>query len=126
MMGKEYKHLRYNLNVTGVVDVIIGAIVIRGNADHKGGEEMAISGINIYSAVILAAIYSKGKITIYISKVSDEYFISTNYSSIPISIEDWIALITIDLRCRYMLILSKPLNNDEFISFAGLYHQRCQ
>ena len=101
MMGKEYKHLRDNLNVTGAVDIIAGAIVIQGNADQNGGEEMAILDINIYSTVIRAAIYSKGKITIYSSKASDEYFKSTDYSSIPISIKDWIAVVSTNLEYRF-------------------------
>jgi len=106
MMGKEYQHLRDNLSVTGAVDVIAGAIVIQGNADHKGGEEMAIVDINPYTTVIRAAIFSKGTITVYCSKENDEYFKSSDYFSLPISIKDWIAVVSTNLDYR----MNKPKN----------------
>lgn len=106
MMGKEYQHLRDNLSVTGAVDVIAGAIVIQGNADHKGGEEMAIIDINLYSTVIRAAIFSKNKITVYCSKESDEYFKSNDYFSLPVSIKDWIAVVNTNLEYR----MNQPKN----------------
>jgi len=106
MMGKEYQHLRDNLSVTGAVDVISGAIVIQGNADHKGGEEMAIIDINPFTTVIRTAIFSKGKITVYCSKESDEYFKSTDYFSLPVSIKDWIAVVITNLEYR----MNKPSN----------------
>jgi len=106
MMGKEYKHLRDNLSVTGAVDVISGDIVIQGNADHMGGEEMAILDINLYTSVIRTAILSKGKITIYCSKPNDEYFKSTDFDSLPYSIKTWVAVVNYGLEN----MLKKPTN----------------
>jgi len=106
MMGKEYKHLRDNLSVTGAVDVISGDLVIQGNADHKGGEEMAIFDINLPSGIMRAAILSKGKITIYCSKENDEYFKSTDFDSLPYSIKTWVAVVNYGLE----KMLQKPGN----------------
>lgn len=106
MMGKEYKHLRENLSVTGAVDVISGDLVIQGNADHKGGEEMGIFVLNLYSGLIRTAILSNGKITIYCSKASDEYFKSTDFDSLPYSIKTWVAVVNYGLD----KMLQKPAN----------------
>ncbi len=107
MMGKDYEHLIRNLSVTGKVDLISGSIVIGGNAPHRGGEEMAILDINLYTGIIRAAIFTQKKIFIYSDKEKYDKFIDKNkYEHLPISIKDWIAVVNKNLSSRS----NKPQN----------------
>ena len=96
IMGKEYRHLIGNLSVTGGVDFISGSIVVDGNAPHQGGSEMAILDINLYTGKVTAAIYQEGTIKIY----SDKGKAGNNYNSVPISIKDWLAVISTNYNYR--------------------------
>lgn len=106
MLGKEFNHLVTNLDVMGPVDLIGGNIVLQGNASHKGNEEMALLDINLYSGVVCAAIYSKGKIEIFTDKQNYSKSDNNNYMNVPISIKDWLAVIGSNLKYR----MEKPGN----------------
>ncbi len=106
ILGKEYQHLINNLDVMGSVDLISGGISLEGNAAHNGGEEMAKLDINLYSGIITAAILSKGKIEIYTDRKGYNKQDTDNYMNLPISIKDWIAVVSTDLKYRF----DKPKN----------------
>lgn len=106
ILGKEYNHFITNLDVIGSVDLISGGIVLEGNAPHNGGEEMAKLDVNLYSGVVTAAIFSKGKIDVYTDRKEYKKQDPNNYMSLPISIKDWIALIVTELKYRF----DKPTN----------------
>ncbi|MFZ2323845.1 MAG: hypothetical protein WAV89_09120 [Ignavibacteriaceae bacterium] len=106
ILGKEYQHFIGNLDVIGAVDLISGGIVLEGNAPHNGGEEMAKLDINLYSGIVTAAILSKGKIDIYTDRKNYKKQDENNYMNLPISIKDWIAVISTQLKYRF----DKPAN----------------
>ena len=106
ILGKDYQHFIANLDVTGSVDFISGGISLEGNADHMGGEEMAKLDINLYSGIITAAILSRGKIEIYTDRKGYNRQDTDNYMNLPISIKDWIAVVSTDLKYRF----DKPKN----------------
>lgn len=106
ILGKEYNHFISNLDVIGSVDLISGGIVLEGNAPHNGGEEMAKLDINLYSGIVTAAIFSKGKIDVYTDRKDYKKQDANNYMSLPISIKDWIAVLSTELKYRF----DKPQN----------------
>jgi len=75
MLGKQLPTLMRNLDVRGDVDLIGGALAINDNANHKGGEQEAIVCISDFGPVPLveAAIYSKGRVTIFTKAPQYEY-----------------------------------------------------
>lgn len=106
ILGKEYQHFVSNLDVIGSVDLISGGIVLQGNAEHAGGEEMALLDVNLYTGIVTAAILSKGKIDVYTDRKDYKKQDKDNYMNLPISIKDWVALIATNLKYRF----DKPSN----------------
>jgi hypothetical protein len=106
ILGKEYQHFISNLDVIGSVDLISGGIVLEGNASHGGGEEMAKLDVNLYSGVVTAAILSKSKIEVYTDRKDYKNQDPNNYMSLPISVKDWIAVLSTELKYRF----DKPQN----------------
>jgi hypothetical protein len=101
ILVKGYQHFLNNLDVMGSVDLISGGILLEGNAAHNGGEEMAKLDINLYSGIITVAILSKGKIEIYTDRKGYNKQDTDNYMNLPISIKDWIAVVSTDLKYRF-------------------------
>ena len=106
ILGKEFQHFIKNLDVIGSVDLISGGVVLEGNAAHNGGEEMAKLDINLYSGIVTAAIFSKGKIDVYTDRKDYKKQDPNNYMSLPISIKDWKAVLSTQLKYRF----DKPSN----------------
>jgi hypothetical protein len=106
ILGKEYQHFVSNLDIIGSVDLISGGICLEGNASHKGGEEMAKLDVNLYTGIVTAAILSKGKIDVYTDRKDYKKHDQENYMNLPISIKDWIAVLSTDLKYRF----DKPKN----------------
>ena len=82
VMGKQLPALMRNINVTGSMDLIGGAIAISGNAPHKGGEEEGVICVSQYDGTTQAAILSKGRITAFAKE--------GNYDALMLCIKDWI------------------------------------
>ena len=95
LLGKEVDHLRSNISVTGAVDLIACHLVISGNAEHEGGSEQGIVAINVMSGTISAALTTGGRIDVYVD--GDSYY------AVPISIRDWLAVVSTELRYRFDL-----------------------
>ena len=82
LLGNELKHLLQNVDVTGSVDVVDGALAVSGNAPHKGTEEEGVVCVVTYDLSVHAAILSGGRITVYTRQ--------KDYEFLPICIKDWI------------------------------------
>ena len=95
MLGKQLPQLIRNLSVRSDVELIGGALVLSGNADHKGGEEEGIVCISDHGPVPLieAAIFSKGRITVFAKAEKYEYTMRC--------IKDWITQVNSGHRDRF-------------------------
>ena len=95
MLGKQLPVLVRNLNVKGEVELIGGALALSGNAAHKGGEEEAIVCIADAGPVpyVEAAIFSKGKVTIFTK--------SPQYEGLSICVKDWVTQVNSGHRDRF-------------------------
>jgi len=100
MLGKQLPALMRNLDVRGDVDLIGGALAINGNANHKGGEEEAIVCISDFGPVPLveAAIFSKGRVTIFAKAPQYEYLM--------LCVKDWVTQVNSGHRDR----MTQPKN----------------
>jgi hypothetical protein len=100
MLGKQLPTLLRNLDVKGDVDLIGGALALQGNAPHKGGEEEAIVCISDFGPqpLVEAAIFSKGKVTVYAKAPQYEYLM--------LCIKDWITQVNSGHRDR----MTQPKN----------------
>ena len=100
MLGKQLPTLIRNLNVKGEVELIGGALALQGNAPHKGGEEEAIVCIADQGPTphIEAAIFSKGKVTVFAK--------APQYDYLMICIKDWITQVNSGHRDR----MAQPKN----------------
>lgn len=92
LLGTELRHLRDNLDVSGAVDVVGGALTINGNAPHQGTEEEAVVCVSTYNLEVTAAIYSRGIVTAYSRKKT--------YDDLPRCIKDWVTLVNSEHRDR--------------------------
>lgn len=107
MLGKQLPKLIQNLNVKGEVELINGALALSGNAAHKGGEEEAIVCIADAGPVpyVEAAIYSKGKVTVFTK--------SPQYDGVTLCVKDWITQVNSVHRDRFtqpknVQVVAKP------------------
>lgn len=85
LLGPQLATLEWNLSVRGSVDVIGGALSLSGNAPHAGTEEEAVvcvAPIGPIGPVVQAAIYSKGRTTVFASEGSYDFLFRC--------IKDWI------------------------------------
>lgn len=82
LLGPQLGTLQQNLDVRGSVDVIGGVLSISGNAPHAGTEEEAVVCVAPIGPVVQAAIFSKGKTTVFASEANYEYLFRC--------IKDWI------------------------------------
>ena len=84
--------------VRGPVDHVGGALSVSGNAPHKGGEEGAVVCINPWGPQVDAAIYSRGKVTLFSSAEKYEYA--------TLCVKDWITVANSQYRDR----MNQPKN----------------
>jgi hypothetical protein len=91
LMGGELAHLQANINVRGAVDLVECHLVVQGNADHAGGEEDGIVAVSVYAGTVAAAVHSGGGTAVYVDG---------DYSAVPLSIKDWLAVIESGYRYR--------------------------
>ena len=100
MLGKQLPVLIRNLNVKGDVELIGGALALHGNAVHKSGEEEAVVCIADQGPVphVEAAIFSKGKVTIFTK--------GPQYENVMICVKDWVTQVNSGHRDR----MTQPKN----------------
>jgi len=82
VVGKQLPALMRNINVTSDIDRIGGALAITGNAPHQGGEEEGVICVSEFDGTVQAAIFSKGRITVFAKQPA--------YDSLMLCIKDWI------------------------------------
>jgi hypothetical protein len=93
VVGKHLPALMRNINVTSDVDRIGGALAIVGNAPHKGGEEEGVICVSEHDGSVQAAIFSKGRISVFAKQPS--------YDSLMLCIKDWITQVNSAHRDRF-------------------------
>jgi len=106
-VGRQLPRLLRNLNVASDVELIGGALAVSGNAAHQGGEEEAIVCITEVGTAPLveAAIFSKGRISIYAKAAQYEYLMRC--------VKDWVTQVNSGHRDRMVQpknvqLLAKP------------------
>lgn len=83
VVGSQLPKLMHNLNVRSPIDHYGGSLMVSGNAPHKGGEEGGVVCVNPYApSLVEAAIYSKGRITVFATADKYEY--------LTLCVKDWI------------------------------------
>jgi hypothetical protein len=83
VVGNQLPKLMQNINVRGTIAYDGGSLVISGNAPHKGGEEEGVICVNPHSpSLVEAAIFSRGKITVFATAEKYEY--------LTLCVKDWI------------------------------------
>ena len=93
VVGKQLPKLFQNTNVRGAIAYDGGSLVVSGNAPHKGGEEEGVICINPYSpGLVEAAIFSRGRITVFASAEKYEY--------LSLCVKDWITQVNSGHRDR--------------------------
>ena len=98
VVGNQLPKLMQNLDVRGPIDVYGGALSISGNAPHKGGEEGAVICVNPWGPKVDAAIYSRGKVTLFSS--------AEKYEFATLCVKDWITVANTQYRDR----MTQPRN----------------
>ena len=95
LLGKALPKLRQNIEVAGDVDLVGGALRVSGNAPHKGTEEEGIICISDVGTAPLveAAIFSKGRVTVFAKAEKYEYAM--------LCIKDWITQVNSMHRDRF-------------------------
>lgn len=99
LVGGQLPKLLQNINVRGSIAYDGGSLVIAGNAPHKGGEEEGVVCVNPYSpGLVEAAIFSRGRITVFASAEKYEY--------LTLCVKDWITQVNSGHRDR----MAQPKN----------------
>src|SRR4249920_20266 len=93
VVGNQLPKLMQNTNVRGSIAYDGGSLVVSGNAPHKGGEEEGVICVNPYSpGLVEAAIFSRGKITVFATAEKYEY--------LSLCVKDWITQVNSGHRDR--------------------------
>ena len=93
VVGNQLPKLMQNTNVRGAIAYDGGSLVVSGNAPHKGGEEEGVICVNPYSpGLVEAAIFSRGKITVFATAEKYEY--------LSLCVKDWITQVNSGHRDR--------------------------
>jgi len=104
LVGKALPKLMRNLNVTGEMGLVSGAIQISGNAPHGGGEEEGVICVAEHDGTTQAAILSKGRITVFAKEKNYEYLMTCT--------KDWITQVNSGHRDRFKqprnVVFGKP------------------
>jgi uncharacterized C2H2 Zn-finger protein len=107
MVGKQMPQLLRSLDVRSDVELIGGALVLSGNAPHQGGQEEGIVCIADQGPTpqVEAAIYLKGKVTVFAKAPQYEYLMRC--------IKDWITQVNSSHRDRFtqpknVQVIAKP------------------
>ena len=94
VVGAQLPKLLQNINVRGDVAYDGGSLVINGNAPHKGGEEEGVVCVSPYSpGLVEAAIFSKGKVSVFAT--------AEKYEFLTLCVKDWITQVNSGHRDRF-------------------------
>lgn len=100
LLGADLQQLQRNLDVNGGVEYVGGALMVMGNAPHRGTEDEAIVCVQPWGAAprVHAGVYSAGDISIYTRE--------QQYEHTTTCIKDWVTLVN----SRHVDRLTKPAN----------------
>jgi len=100
LLGDRLSELENSLSVSGGIEYFGGALAIRGNAPHSGGEQEGIVCVQVWgtNVEVHAALFSKGDVTVYTRQ--------PRYAYLSTCVKDWIALVSTGHAYR----LSRPPN----------------
>jgi hypothetical protein len=99
VVGNQLPKLMQNINVRGSIAFDGGSLGISGNAPHKGTEEEGVVCVNPFGpSLVEAAIFSKGKVTVFTTAEKYEY--------VTLCVKDWITQANSGHRDRF----SQPKN----------------
>lgn len=94
VVGNQLPRLMKNIDVRGGIDHYGGSLMVSGNAPHKGGEEEGAVCVNPYApSLVEAAIFSKGKVTVFAT--------AERYESLTLCVKDWITQVNSGHRDRF-------------------------
>jgi len=94
VVGNQLPRLMQNINVRGSIDHYGGSLMISGNAPHKGGEEEGVVCVHPHGpGLVEAAIFSKGRITVFATAEKYEY--------LTLCVKDWITQVNSGHRDRF-------------------------
>jgi hypothetical protein len=91
--GNQLPRLMQNLEVRTSIDLVGGGFRISGNAPHQGTEEEAVICVNPFGPVVEAAIFSRGRITVFATAEQYEY--------LTLCVKDWITQVNSGHRDRF-------------------------
>jgi hypothetical protein len=91
--GNQLPRLMQNLEVRTPIDFVGGGFRISGNAPHQGTEEEAVICVSPFGPVVEAAIFSRGKITVFATAEQYEYM--------TLCVKDWITQVNSGHRDRF-------------------------
>ncbi len=95
VVGAQLPKLMQNLNVRGSIAFDGGSLSIAGNAPHKGTEEEGVVCVTPFGpALVEAAIFSRGKVTLFSTAEKYEYA--------TLCVKDWITLVNSAHRDRFV------------------------
>lgn len=92
LAGSQLPRLMQNLDVRGSIDFVSGGFKISGNAPHQGTEEEGVICVNPYGPIVEAAIFSRGRITVFAAVEQYEY--------LTLCVKDWITQVNSGHRDR--------------------------
>jgi hypothetical protein len=93
VVGKQLPAVMRNLGVSSDVDRLGGALMVAGNAPHKGGEEEAVICVSEYDGKVEAALFSKSRVTVFAK--------DKNYEFLMLCVKDWITQVSSGHRDRF-------------------------
>jgi hypothetical protein len=107
MLGKQLPKLMRNLEVRSDAELIGGSLTVSGNAPHQGTEEEAVVCVADFGPVpvVEAAIFSKGKVTIFSKAAQYEFLMRCT--------KDWVTQVNSGHRDRFtqpknVQLIAKP------------------
>ena len=84
IMGPQLTHLESNLDVHGPLGVDGGGLTLRGNAEHRGGEEEGFVFVDLNSGEVYACLLTNGRFEVYGKQLKFDY--------LPDGVRHWIFL----------------------------------
>lgn len=100
LLGADLERLERNLAVNGGIEYVGGALMLMGNAPHRGTEHEAVVCVQPWGGTptVHAGTYSEGEIALYTREQRYEYLTTC--------IKDWVTLVT----SRHVDRLTRPAN----------------
>jgi hypothetical protein len=80
--GQSFQQVLENIEVNGPIGMVSGVLFVSGIAAHKGLSEHGFVGIDLYTGLVFAALYSEGTIHVYGK--------TTKFEHLPTCVRNWV------------------------------------